>query len=198
MIKFKNLSKEKPFILFKEFYEKAVDSNQNNVEAIHIASYSKNLQEVDGRFVNLKIIEDEKFIFFSNYNSPKSNQFKSHDQIAATFYWSCIDVQIRIKGKINKIPKNISDNYFKKRSSKKNALAISSKQSQKIKSYELVVKNYNKTYQNNNLLLRPDYWGGYFFKPYQFEFWEGHPSRINKRILYDFQNNQWHEIFLQP
>ena len=198
MIKFKKISKEKPFMLLKDFYEKADDKNQKNIDAMHIASYSKNIQEVDGRFVNLKIVEDKKFIFFTNYNSPKATQFESHGQIAATFFWHNIDTQIRIKGKIKKVSKSFSDSYFKNRSLEKNALAISSNQSKKIKSYELVIKNYNETYQNINLTNRPDYWGGYFFTPYQFEFWVGHPSRVNKRILYDFEQNQWNESLIQP
>ena len=119
MIKFKNISKEKPFMLFKDFYEKADDKNQKNIDAMHIASYSKNIQEVDGRFVNLKIVEDKKFIFFTNYNSPKATQFESHGQIAATFFWHNIDTQIRIKGKIKKVSKSFSDSYFKNRSLEK-------------------------------------------------------------------------------
>ena len=44
------------------------------------------------------------------------------------------------------------------------------KQSKKIKSYEEVNKNFNnelkKMNKNKIVPVRPEYWGGYFFKPY--------------------------------
>ena len=64
------------------------------VEAISISSFSKELDIVDSRYVNLKIVDNEDFIFFSNYQSPKAKQFESHDQISALIYWSKINVQI--------------------------------------------------------------------------------------------------------
>ena len=63
--------------------------------------------------------------------------------------------------------------YFKKRSIDKNALAISSNQSQGIKSYEQVLLKYNEIKDTNDLKKCPDYyWGGFSFIPYYFEFWK--------------------------
>ena len=45
---------------------------------------------------------------------------------------------------------------------------------------------------------RPSYWGGYSFKPYYFEFWQGHDVRLNKREVYTLQENGWEKHFLQP
>ena len=86
MIKFLNLNENIPFQKFKELYDKAVSSDQKIPYAISISSLNKDKKEVDSRFVNLKIVDGEDFIFFSNYNSPKSIQFKSHDQIAALIF----------------------------------------------------------------------------------------------------------------
>ena len=84
------------------------------------------------------------------------------------------------------------------RANNKNALAISSNQSQAIDSYETVIKNYNKSLETDNLNECPDYWGGYSFIPYYFEFWEGHNSRLNKREAYEKKGSDWHSSFLQP
>ena len=86
----------------------------------------------------------------------------------------------------------------KSRSIKKNALAISSNQSKKITSYQKIIDSYKTTLNNNNLLLCPDYWGGFSFKPYSFEFWEGHNSRINKRELYELTEELWNYSILEP
>ena len=79
----------------------------------------------------------------------------------------------------------------------KNKIAVSSNQSEKIGSYEDVIKNYNEV-NNKTLYERPEYWGGYSFIPYYFEFWEGHESRINKRTAFDLINSCWDKYTLQP
>ena len=198
MIKFVNNNLDAPYVKFKEEYERAVSANQKIVEAITISSYSKLDNLVDSRYVNLKIVDNKEFIFFSNYNSPKSTQFESHDQISALIFWNTTNVQIRMKANIKKTPVDFNNKYFATRSKDKNALAISSKQSQKIDSYDSVMQIYNDTKRDADLEKCPDYWGGFVFRPYYFEFWEGHDSRLNRRMVFELNNNQWNNFFLQP
>ena len=198
MIKFNNLNQETPYQLLKEKYDEAVDTNQKAIEAIAISSYNKELNEIDSRYVNLKFIEDDEFIFFSNYNSPKASGFNSHNQIAALLYWPSINVQIRIRAKIKRTTDEFNQKYFYDRSEEKNALAISSNQSKLIESYSQVQENYNKSLESDNLKKCPEYWGGYSFAPYYFEFWEGYESRINKREVFDMIDGVWKQSFLQP
>mgnify|MGYP001449283035 CR=1 FL=1 len=114
-------------------------------------------------------------------------------------FWNQINLQIRIKAKIFKSSKKISDEHFLSRSKKKNALAISSYQSSSIDSYDDVMDLYNIALDNyDQNCVRPEYWGGYSFKPYYFEFWKGDDSRINKRDVYEFINNKWEHLILQP
>jgi pyridoxamine 5'-phosphate oxidase len=198
MIKFNKTSNEIPYLLFKENYDKALNAGQKSIEAISISSFNKEISQVDSRFVNLKFISNDEFIFFSNYNSPKASAFNSHDQIAALVYWSSINVQIRMKAKIKRTTDEFNQKYFFNRSEKKNALAISSIQSKPINSYSQVKENYNKSLQNDNLKKCPQFWGGYSFTPYYFEFWEGHESRLNKREIYEKSDDSWKHSILQP
>lgn len=199
MINISNLNNSEPYKRFKEEYFQATEKNQSNIEAVLISSYNKNINEVDARFVNLKYINNDQWIFFSNYNSPKAIQFQSHNQITAIFYWNSINVQIRIKAIIAKSPKKISDSHFSNRDHEKNALAISSEQSKFIKHYDEVINNYRKVLNEKTLIKkRPDNWGGYSFTPYYFEFWKGHTSRLNKREVFEQKNQIWQHSFLQP
>jgi pyridoxamine 5'-phosphate oxidase len=198
MIEFKNLNQEDPYMLFKEKYEQALKAGQKVIEAISISSYNMKLGEVDTRYVNLKYINKDEFIFFSNYESPKASAFNSYDQIAALLYWSRINVQIRMKAKIKKTSKEFNQKYFSDRSEEKNALAISSNQSKQIDSYNQVIENYNRSLRSDDLKKCPEYWGGYSFTPYYFEFWEGHESRVNKREVFDKADGIWKHSFLQP
>tara|TARA_B100001250_G_scaffold412412_1_gene443561 strand:+ start:26863 stop:27459 length:597 start_codon:yes stop_codon:yes gene_type:complete len=198
MIQFDNINNETPYLVFKDKYTESVNAKQKNIEAICISSYSSENKEVNARYVNLKIIDGKEFIFFSNYNSPKSIDFNSHNQITALIYWNNINVQIRMKAHIKKTSREFNQAYFTGRDEEKNALAISSEQSNVIDSYKAVQENYEISFRNSNLSECPDYWGGFSFTPYYFEFWEGYEKRLNKREAYEEQNGKWIHNFLQP
>ena len=198
MIEFKSLSQKIPYLLFKEKYDEALEKNQKNIEALCISTFNKLDNEVDSRFVNLKFIDKDNFIFFSNYNSSKAFAIESHNQISGLFFWSSINTQIRVRAKIKKTSNEFNQEYFFNRSKEKNALAISSNQSSPIDSYTEVLKNYNKALINNDLKKCPEFWGGYSFTPYYFEFWEGHDSRINKRDVYENKDHIWKHLILEP
>ena len=198
MIIFNNLNLEIPYQLLKEKYDEALNAGQRGIEAISISSYNKEINVVDSRFVNLKFINNDQFIFFSNYESPKAAAFNSHNQIAALIYWSSINVQIRTKARIKKTSDEFNQKYFFDRSKEKNALAISSNQSKEIDSYDQVKENYNNSLKNDDLRKCPEYWGGFSFTPYYFEFWEGHESRINKREVFNKIDGLWKQLFIQP
>ena len=198
MIQFNNLNKELPYQLIKKKYDMAFDAGQKSIEAISISSYNGNINEVDSRYVNLKFIINEEFIFFSNYNSPKATAFKSHNQISALLYWSSINTQIRIKAEIKKTSSKFNQKYFFDRSERKNALAISSNQSSQINSYNRVKENFKKSLERDDLKKCPKYWGGYSFKPYEIEFWEGNEFRLNLRNHYKKDKNNWNHSILEP
>ena len=198
MITFNNISKDKPYQILSKKYDEALSANQKNIEAIAISSYSNESREVNSRFVNLKFVNDKEFIFFTNYNSPKSMEFVSHNQISALIYWSSIDFQIRIKANIKKTSQVFNTSYFADRDNNKNALAISSKQSHKIASYDEVIKRHADALNSKDLNKCPTYWGGNTFTPYYFEFWKGHKSRLNHRDVYEKEKDGWSHFFLQP
>jgi len=199
MIKFLNPNLEKPYILFQSLYQKALENGQKGVEAISVSSYNQLLKEVEARYVNLKYIDNNEWIFFSNYLSPKANQFESHNQISVLIYWPSINAQIRMKAKISKASAEFSDEHFQSRTKEKNALAISSNQSEGIDSFDEVTKNFHETLEiMTSDTPRPDFWGGYSFTPYYFEFWQGHENRLNKRHVFKQQKDEWTEQLLQP
>tara|TARA_B100000780_G_scaffold263202_1_gene216919 strand:+ start:107 stop:703 length:597 start_codon:yes stop_codon:yes gene_type:complete len=198
MIDFIQIKPSDPILRFKEEYDKASILKQDNIEAICISSYNLDSQEISSRFVNLKYVNGDKFHFFSNYNSPKGIDFENNNKISVCIFWHKTNVQIRMKAKINKISKKESDYYFDSRDNDKNALAISSMQSKPIETYQKVINNYEKVSADVENLSRPDYWGGYSFIPYYYEFWEGKSKRINKRESYAFEEKKWLKNILQP
>ncbi len=199
MIEFINPSSEKPYIHFQSLYQDALANDQRGIEAISVSSYNQEMNEVEARYVNLKYIANNEWIFFSNYNSPKAQQFASHSQVSVLIFWSSMNTQVRMKGLISKTSMEFSDEHFKGRTKEKNALAISSNQSQVIDSFDEVAENFHQTLKSmTSDTVRPDFWGGFSFIPYYFEFWQGHENRLNKRHVYKQQEDEWIERLLQP
>ena len=198
MISIKNLSVKKPFTVFNKKYEDAKKMHQKKIEIACISSFSKKNNEINARFVNIKFLIDNKFIFFSNYDSEKAIEFKEHSQVAITFFWNKVNTQIRIKANVEKTSNVFNQRYFEKRDKDKNALAISSHQSKLIDSYDDVAMNHQLALQAANLSECPEFWGGYLLDPYYFEFWEGHDSRLNRRDVYKLNGSSWTHFYLQP
>ncbi len=200
MITIKDLPDSKPYNLFKNYYDLAIENKQHLVEAIAISSYDLKANLVDSRYVNLKYVLDEEWIFFSNYQSKKAKHFEGHNQISALIHWTSINLQIRMSGKIKKTSDEFSNTHFNKRSKNKNALAISSKQSSIVSSYDEVKSNYLKALEKiDSKTERPDYWGGYTFTPYYFEYWLGDSNRLNKRDVYEKNGkDEWKHFSIQP
>ena len=140
VINVNQLEHSEPYKIFSEKYLK--QSERNILKSLYWFIFSN--KKVSSRYVNLKYIENNKWIFFTNYNSPKAKDFSNHEQISATFFWNEANIQIRLKGKVYKLETEASDKHFNSRSIQKNALALSSEQSKEISSYDDVIKKYKK------------------------------------------------------
>jgi len=189
-----------PIKILNNFYKIAHDKKQEHIEAATVSSIHVDGKYADSRYVNLKYITNDSLIFFSNYSGVKSSQFE-HNPVAhvtVLIYWSKTGTQIRMRGPIKKCNKSFSDLHFISRSIEKNALAISSKQSNRVSSYKEVLHNFNRVLENENLKKRPPYWGGYQIKPVYFEFWQSNNYRINKREVYEYSDKKWNKYFLEP
>jgi len=188
---------EIPYHEFIKHYKNAEKSQQLNIEAACLSTIS-DTNKPSARFVNIKYINNREIIFFSNYKSHKADNINFNSNIALTLFWSSVNTQIRINGKVKKLSNERSNSHWEKRSKSKNALAISSAQSSKSISYQEVIDNYEFTLENDDLSSRPNYWGGYTIDPSYFEFWTGHKSRVNKRKIFEKKDIDWKKYFLNP
>jgi len=48
---------------------------------------------------------------------------------------------------------------------------------------------FDKKFKEN--VPRPPHWGGYIVTPKSFEFWQGRPSRLHDRFLYEQNDSEW-------
>ena len=67
------------------------------------------------RFVLLKNYDDRGFVWFTNYESRKSDQLSENPFAALTFWWGELERSIRIEGSVEKVDPEESDAYFASR-----------------------------------------------------------------------------------
>lgn len=154
----------------------------------------------DSRIVLLKEIRDEGFVFYTNYNSKKGRDISNNPNVHALFFWPEIERQIRIKGKVKKISRIESEKYFSSRPKLSQLGALSSNQSEKIKSrIDLELKFNSFKSESGNDYDCPDDWGGYYLSFEKIEFWQGRRSRMHDRLVFEIKSNsEWNSFRVQP
>ncbi|XP_053197447.1 pyridoxine-5'-phosphate oxidase [Scomber japonicus] len=138
------------------------------------------------RMVLLKGYSNEGFRFFTNYESRKGNELESNPYACLVFYWEPLNRQIRIEGKVERIPYQTSCDYFHSRPKSSQIGAVVSRQSTPVPNRDyLRQKNaeLEEKYKDTEVPM-PDYWGGYIVKPYLIEFWQGQTNRLHDRIVF--------------
>ncbi|MBL6649038.1 MAG: pyridoxamine 5'-phosphate oxidase [Flavobacteriaceae bacterium] len=192
----KNLSKN-PFDLFTKWFEdleKYGNERENNAMSLSTVS-EKNIPTT--RVVLLKQFSVNGFVFYTNYDSRKGKHINNNPNVCISFYWSSMERQVIINGKVSKISEIESDKYFNSRPKSSQLGAIISNQSEIIPSRKYL-ENKLKKININNILTRPSNWGGYILKPELFEFWQGRDSRLHDRIIYSKSKTQWIKKRLSP
>ena len=68
------------------------------------------------RMVLMRLILDDSFVFFTNYDSVKANELIECGKAAFVYHWKSLRRQIRVRGQIFKEESSIADKYFRERS----------------------------------------------------------------------------------
>jgi len=180
-----------PILQFEGWFNEALDSEINEPNVMALATVDEK-GKPSCRIVLLKGFDAEGFVFFTNYLSKKGADLGQNPNAAITFFWQGLERQVRIEGKVEKIPERDSDLYFELRPEGSKIGAWSSPQSQPISQRELL-DNQREFAQkfNGTTVPRPSFWGGYILKPDIIEFWQGRPNRLHDRIVYQKSGDSW-------
>ncbi|MGM0497562.1 MAG: pyridoxamine 5'-phosphate oxidase [Bacteroidota bacterium] len=184
--------KDNPIYQFRQWLEEAIKSQVPDPSAMILSTANKQ-NRVSSRVVLLKEIQEEGFVFYTNYNSKKASDLKENEQAGLLFFWSELERQIRIEGYVEFLSTEISDKYFASRPEESKIGAWASDQSKIIPSRQYLeerVKKFEDEFKGQEI-IRPEHWGGYILKPYTVEFWQGRPNRLHDRIQFTFKANQW-------
>ena len=181
-----------PIVQFSLWMQQAVDSEIQDPTVMIVASVAANGQPSQ-RIVLLKKIDQNGFVFFTNYESRKASELSTNSKISLLFPWNIIDRQVKVCGDVEKITVEQTSEYFFSRPKGSQLAAIASKQSSVLTSRKELVERFEslqKEYEDKNIPL-PDFWGGYRVIPSEIEFWQGGANRLHDRFRYLRNEGGW-------
>lgn len=194
-----NTVQECPIIQFKLWFEEVLAAEKSDPTAMVLSTVDERGYP-DSRVVLLKGLDEGSFVFYTNYQSTKSMQIRHTPYAALNFYWPQMARQVRIRGRVKRVPKAQSDAYFASRPVTSQLSAIASPQSREIADRSSLERALNKLIveYGQEAIVRPSHWGGYRLTPDEMEFWQGRDNRLHDRIYYFKKKGQWSYCRLAP
>ena len=187
-----------PFEQFSKWLEDAVTAEIYDPNACSLATVDGEGRPVS-RAVLLKALEDEQFVFYTNYQSRKSSHLDQNPNTCMHFPWFALQRQVIVTGKVEKIDADRAEEYFLSRPLESKLGAWASRQSEKVESREALEKTYLEMQEKfGDNPPKPPHWGGFALIPETIEFWQGGPSRLHDRFMYSLENNHWTVQRLNP
>lgn len=176
---------DNPFQQFEVWLQQAVTSQIPDPTAMVLATVDAEGQP-DQRIVLLKQMDEQGFVFYTNYTSKKARDIAVNAKVSLHFPWHMMERQVRINGTASRLSTVESLKYFVSRPPESQLAAWASQQSSRISSRRFLLDQFERMKEKfaDGKIPLPDFWGGYRVVPNRFEFWQGGASRLHDRFEY--------------
>jgi pyridoxamine 5'-phosphate oxidase len=188
-----------PFAMFDRWLTEAVRAEVRDVNAMTLATAN-----VEGapsaRIVLLKGVDRRGFVFYTDYRSRKASELEANPRCALVFYWPELERQVRVTGRVSRVTRPESEQYFATRPRGSQIGAWASTQSGIIAqraTLDEAIADITLRFEGKDVPL-PDHWGGYRVTPETIEFWQGRDNRLHDRLRYVKEGEGWRRERLAP
>jgi len=189
-----------PIEQFRTWFDEALAANLHEPNAMTLATSTPHGRP-SVRVVLLKGFDERGFVFYTNYEGRKGEELEANPYCALLFYWGELERQVRVEGRVWRLPDEESDAYFAGRPRGSQLGAWASEQSRPVKdrgALEERLRKLEAEYEGREV-PRPTFCGGYRVEPEVIEFWQGRENRLHDRLRYRRSGNGgWRRERLQP
>jgi len=189
-----------PFVRFEAWFADARASEPDVPEAMALATADGDGMP-DVRMVLMKARGPaEGFVFYTNTESAKGGELAANPRAALCFHWKSLGRQVRVRGRVERVPDKQADAYFDSRDRGSRIGAWASKQSRPLEgrfALEKAVASYAARHVVGSI-PRPDYWTGFRVIPEAIEFWQHRDHRLHERQLFTREGGGWTVQWLYP
>jgi pyridoxamine 5'-phosphate oxidase len=145
------------------------------------------------RFVLLKGVSAEGFVFYTNLGSRKGGELAANPRCALLFPWHQLERQVRVDGVAAPLSRAEVAAYFTGRPRASQIGAWASHQSAVVTGRSELDDAYQamaQRFEGADVPV-PEEWGGFRVRPEQVEFWQGRPGRMHDRLQYRRVGDEW-------
>lgn len=174
-----------PVSMFRQWLHDAVAADLHEPNAFVLSTASA-AGVPSSRLLLLKRLDDEGFVFFTNYASRKAGELVANPGCALLFPWHALERQVRVEGTAESLPAEENDAYFAGRPRAAQLGAWASPQSEVVADRAALDRRYDEVAARfgEGPVPRPAHWGGYRVRPEVVEFWQGRLGRMHDRLRY--------------
>lgn len=173
-----------PIAQFAQWYDEARAVERPLPHAVALATATTSGRP-SLRMVLLKDFDAHGFVFFTNYRSRKGKELARNARASLLFYWGHLERQVRIDGRITRVPRRESVEYFATRPRGSQLAAWASPQSEVLPGRAELERRFASAAEKYpGQVPRPAHWGGYRLAPETMEFWQGREDRLHDRLCY--------------
>ena len=181
-----------PVTQWHRWYDQAVEAGLVEPEAMTVATVDAEGRP-DAHIVLVRGVDESGLVFFTNYASAKGTQLETTPVASAVFGWLGLHRQVRVRGHVERLDAESSSEYFASRPRGSRIGAWASPQSSVIADRDELdrwVAEVEARFPGDDV-PRPDFWGGWLIRPFEWEFWQGRPSRLHDRLRFSGRPGDW-------
>ncbi len=173
---------DNPITIIRRWQEEAWESEPNDANAMALATVDETGLP-NARMVLLKEIEDDAFVFYTNYESAKGAELAANSKAAFVMHWKSLRRQVRVRGTVRHEEGPLADAYYDSRPLQSRLGAWASAQSRPLNSREALVAEVAKMgLRHGTHPKRPPHWGGFRISPIEIELWADGAFRLHDRF----------------